>query len=105
MGMFSKEAVTTLLVSTLLGVAIGCSKHPNDEAIAKDVQSKVAAHPVVRDSAVNVTAKDGKVTLKGTGKDLATQQRGQQIAREDPGATSVDDETAVLPDPVPTPDH
>ena len=105
MGTFSKEAVTTLLVSTLLGAAIGCSKHPNDEAIAKDVQSKVAADPVARDSAVSVAAKDGKVTLKGTVKDPATQQRVEQIAREEPGATGVDDETAVLPEPVPAPEQ
>src|SRR5260221_13878378 len=105
MGTFSKEAVTTLLVSTLLGAAIGCSKHPNDETIAKDVPSKGAADPVARDSAVSVAAKDGKVTLKGTVKDPATQQREEQIASEEPGATGVDDETAVLPEPVPAPEQ
>ena len=102
---FSKEAVTTLLVSTLLGVAIGCSKHPNDETIAKDVQTKVAADPVAKDSAISVTAKDGKVMLKGTVKDPATRQRVEQIAREEPGATGVDDETAVQPEPVPAPEQ
>ena len=80
---FSKEAVATLLVSALLGVAVGCSKHPNDETIAQEVQNKVAADPVAKSSAVSVTAKDGKVTLKGTVKDPATQQRVGQIARED----------------------
>ena len=35
---FSKEAIATLLVSALLGVAVGCSKHTNDETIAQDVQ-------------------------------------------------------------------
>jgi hypothetical protein len=98
---FSKEAVTTLLVGTLLGVAVGCSKNSNDETIAKNVQSKVAADPVAKDSAVSVTARDGKVTLKGTVKDPHTQQRVEQIAREEPGATGVNDETAVLPEPAP----
>jgi osmotically-inducible protein OsmY len=50
-----------------------------------------------------VTAEDGKVILKGKVKDPATQQRVEQIAREQPGATGVDDETAVLPEPVPAP--
>jgi BON domain len=98
MGTFSKQAVATLLVSALLGVAAGCSKHANDETIAQDVQNKVAADPVTKDAAVSVTAKDGKVTLKGTVKDPATQQRVQQIAHEEPGATGVDDETAVVPE-------
>jgi hypothetical protein len=93
---FSKEAVATLLVSALLGVAVGCSKHPNDETLAQDVQSKIAADPVANQSSVSVTAKDGKVTLKGTVKDPATQQRVEQIGREEPGATGVDDETAIV---------
>ncbi len=81
---FSKEAVAALLLSALLGVAVGCSKHANDDTIAQDVQSKVAADPVAKESIVTVTAKDGKVTLKGTVKDPATQQRVEQIAREEP---------------------
>ena len=95
---FSKEAVAALLLSALLGVAVGCSKHANDDTIAQDVQSKVAADPDAKDSIVTVTAKDGKVTLKGTVKDPAMQQRVEQIAREEPGATGVDDETAIAPE-------
>jgi len=101
MATFPRKAVTTFLVSTLLGVVVGCSRHPNDETIAKDVQSKVAADPVAKDSVVSVTSKDGKVTLKGTVRDPATQQRVEQIAHEEPGATGVADETAVLSEPVP----
>lgn len=101
MARFSKEAVTALLVSILLGAAVGCSKQPSDETIAKGVQDKVAADPVAKDSNVIVTVKDGKVTLKGTVKDSATQKRLEQIGREEPGAKGVDDETAVLQEPVP----
>ena len=105
MARFLRNAVAILLVSTLLGVAVGCSKRPNDETVAKDIQSKVAADPVAKDSAVSVTAKDGKVTLKGMVKDPATQQRVEQIAREEPGTTGVDDETALLQEPVPAPEQ
>jgi hypothetical protein len=105
MGTLSKKAVSTLLLGALLGFALGCAKHTNDDAIVKDVQTKVAADPVAKNSAVSVTAKDGKVTLRGTVKDVATQQRVQQIAREEPGATGVDDQTAVLPGPVPAPEQ
>jgi hypothetical protein len=100
MARFLRNAVAIPLVSTLLGAAVGCSRHPNDEKIAEDVQSKVAADPVAKDSAVSVTAKDGKVTLKGTVRDSATQLRVEQIAHEEPGATGVDDETALLSEPV-----
>jgi len=105
MATFSKTAVASLLVSAMLGFTVGCSKHASDETIAQDVQSKVAADPVAKDSAVSVTAKDGKVTLKGTVKDTATQQRVEQIARQEPGATGVDDETAVVTGPVTPPEQ
>ena len=96
----SKTAVAALLVSAMLGFTVGCSKHGNDDTIAQDIQNKVAADPVAKDSAVSVTAKDGKVTVKGTVKDTATQQRVDQIAHEEPGTTGVDDETAIAPGPL-----
>ena len=96
MGVFSREVRATLLISLLVVGVAGCSKPVNDEMLAKDVQDKLAADPVTRDAAVNVIAKDGKVTLRGTVKDAATQQRMEQIAHQEPGAKGVEDQTAVL---------
>lgn len=93
----SKEMFAIALVGTMLAFAAGCSKHASDETIAQDVQNKVAADPVTKDAAVNVTAKDSKVIVKGTVKDTTTQQRIEQIAKEEPGASGVDDETAIVP--------
>ena len=70
-------------------------KKPSDDAIAKDVQSKVAADPDTKDSDVSVTVKDGKVTLTGKVKTQAAQQEIEQIAKDAPGATGIDDQTAV----------
>ena len=98
MGAFSREVRRTLLISLLVGLA-GCSKHANDETLAQDIQNKIAADPTTKDAAVSVIAKDGKVTLRGTAKDAATQQKMEQIARQEPGATGVDDQTAVVPGP------
>jgi BON domain len=106
MGRFSKEAIATLIVSAFVMFAVACSSNrPNDEAIAQDIQAKVAADPATRDAAVSVTAKDGKVSLKGSVKDTASQQRLEQIAREEPGATGVDDQTAVVADPGSAPEQ
>lgn len=96
MGTFRKELFATLLVAAFIGFAAGCSKHVSDETIAQNVQSKVATDPATSDAAVSVTAKDGKVILRGTAKDAATQKKLEQIAREEPGTTGVDDQTAVL---------
>ncbi len=101
----SKEAVATLLAGAVLAFAVGCSKKVSDDTIAQDVQTKVQADPVTKDSTVTVTAKDGKVTLKGTVKDQAAQQKVEQIAREEEGATGVSDETAIMPGPIATPEQ
>ena len=82
----------------LLGIAIGCSKRPSDQQIQTDIQAKAASDPDTKDSDISVAAKDGKVTLSGKVKTPAAQQKLEQIAREEPGAAGVDDQTAVQPD-------
>jgi BON domain len=101
MATISRGALGALLVSVSLSFTVGCSKHASDDTIAHDVQNKVAADPVTKDSAVNVTAKDGRVRLSGTVKDTATQQKAEQIAHDEPGASGVDDQTTVAPPPPP----
>lgn len=93
--------ISLVLVGALFGFSIGCSKRPNDAAITKDIQNRVAADPDTKDSNVAVTAKDGKVTFTGTAQSQAAQQKLEQIAREEAGAASVDDQTSVPPPPPP----
>jgi hypothetical protein len=91
------STISIVLLSVLMGFSVACSKHSNDETITKDIQSKVSADPDTKDSQVNVAAKDGKVTLTGNVSSPAAQQKLEQIAREEPGAAGVDDQTAVQP--------
>ena len=81
-----------------LSLSIACSRHPSDDAMAKDIQTKIAADPDTKDSQVNVTAQQGKVTLTGQAKTPAAQQKMEQISKDEPGETGVDDQTAVQPD-------
>jgi BON domain len=90
-----KLSLSIVLLTAILGLSIACSKKPNDDAIAKDIQTKVAADPDTKDSDVTVAAKDGKVTLSGKVKTPAAQKKVEQIAREEPGTAGVDDQTAV----------
>ena len=94
MSMFRQGTLAALLVGGMLAFA-GCGAKVSDDAIAKEVQDKVSSDPTTKDSPVNVTVKDGKVTLRGTVKDAATQQRMEEIAKSTPGATGVEDQTAV----------
>jgi len=93
-----KLSISIALLIAMLGFSVGCSKHPSDDTIAKDIQDKIAADPDTKDSQVSVAAKDAKVTLTGQVKTPAAQQKVEQIAREEPGAAGVDDQTAVQAD-------
>ena len=89
----------TVLLLALVAFPIACSKRPSDDTIAKDIQTKVATDPDTKDANVTVAAHEGKVTLSGKVQTPAVQQKIEQMAKDEPGATGVDDQTAVVPGP------
>jgi BON domain len=98
-----QSAISAAIACVLLSFPIGCSKRANDDTITKDIQAKVAADPDTKDSNVTVASKDGKVTLTGTATTTAAQQKLEAIARQEPGITDVQNQTAVPPPPPPPP--
>src|ERR1700739_5126817 len=96
-----QSALSTAIACGLFSFPIGCSKRPSDETISKDIQTKVAADPDTKDSHVTVASKDGKVTLTGTARTPAAQQKLEGIARQEPGIAGVENQTAVPPPPPP----
>ncbi len=100
----AKRRITILLFGTFLIICSGCAKHPDDQAITKDVQAKILADPASSGSVLSVQSQNGVVTLKGTVKDATSQQKLDQIARSEPQVSGVTDQTAIvqLP-PQPTP--
>ena len=87
------SAISVLILGALMGLSVACSHRPSDDAIAKDIQNKLAADSETKDAQVNVAVKDGKVTLTGKVSDPAAQQKVEQIAREEPEIAGVDDQT------------
>ena len=94
----NNPAISFLLLTSLIACLPGCSRRASDEAMAKDIQGKISSDPDTRDCPVSVAAKDGKVTLSGSVKSPAAQQKIDQIAHEEPGARGVDDQTTIQPD-------
>lgn len=94
-----KILLSMFLVTTLLGWQIGCSKRPSDGTIAKNIETKAAAAPETKDSDFHAAVQRGRVTLTGSLRTLAARQKLQQIARDEPGTTSVDDQTSVQTGP------
>lgn len=92
------SAISLLLLGAMIGFSVGCSHRPSDDTMAKDIQSKIAADPETKDSPVNATVKDGKVTLTGKATTPTAQQKAEEIARTEPGAAGIDDQTTVDPE-------
>jgi len=88
-------AISVMLLTGQIGFLSGCSHSVSDEAIARDIQGKISSDPDTKDSQVSVAAKDGKVTLSGSVKSPAAQQKIDQIAHEETGASGVDDQTTI----------
>lgn len=78
-----------------MAVWTGCNSRPSDEQIQKDIQTKAAADPEIKDAKVEVAAKEGKVTVTGTVPTEAAAKKLQKIAKEEPGVSDVDDETSI----------
>ncbi len=94
---FLRRASIPIVLAMSLGLTIACTRQNNDETIAKNIQNKAATDPDTKDSQVSVAVKDGKVRLSGKVNTPAAQKKLEQIAREEPGAVSVDDQTTVTP--------
>jgi hypothetical protein len=92
------SAISVLILGALMGLSVACSHRPSDDAIAKDIQNKLAADSETKDAQVNVAVKDGKVTLTGRVSTPAVQQKVEQIAREEPDIAGVDDQTTTEPE-------
>lgn len=96
------SAISLLLITAFVGFPLGCSRSAGDEAIAKDIQGKISVDPDTKDSQVSVEAKAGAIKLSGSVPSQAAQQKIEQIAREEPGARNVDDQTMIQPDATPS---
>jgi len=92
------SAISVLILGALMGLSVACSHRPSDDAIAKDIQNKLAADSETKDAQVNVAVKDAKVTLSGKVSTAAAQKKVEQIAREEPEIAGVDDQTTTEPE-------
>jgi len=86
-----------MILSVMICVAMitSCRQKPNDESIAKDIQSKISADLSTQTSQVAVQSKEGQVTLKGTVKNSGARKEIVKMAKDEPGVTSVEDETTI----------
>jgi BON domain len=84
----------------LLGLALACGCNKvTDDSIATDIKARMFSEPLLRSSEVNVTSKDGIVTITGMVPDDAARLAAERIASQTKGVKQVIDSTTMAPPP------
>jgi BON domain len=90
-----RGCVVALLIS--LGIAIGCSKTPNDAQMTSDIQAKLNADSGLQGKQLTVQAAKGTVTLSGTVDNDAQREAAARYASSEPGVKEVVNNLQVQP--------
>jgi hypothetical protein len=81
--------VCAAVLLSLLGVAVGCNKTPNDAQITSDIQNKLSTDSGLQGKQLAVQAENGTVTLSGTVDDDNQRQAAARYAASAPGVKQV----------------
>jgi BON domain-containing protein len=95
--MFRRNLPFTTL-SFLLLFAAACNK-PSDDSVTTSIKAKLYSEPLLKSASVDVSAKDGIVTLTGQVPDDAARLAAQHIAAATSGVKTVVDQTTMAPPP------
>ena len=91
---------TVLFVAILAAIsATGCAKKTDDATLATQIKSQMFSEPQLNGTSLEVTSKDGQVTLAGTVPNDAARYKAYKIANETAGVTKVNDQMTVAPAP------
>jgi hypothetical protein len=93
----SKFLIPSLAVS-LVGFS-ACNNKPSDDTISTAIKAKLYSEPLLKSSPLDVTVKDGLVTLAGQVRDDAARLAAQRIASTTPGVKTVVDQTTLSQPP------
>jgi hypothetical protein len=89
-----------LFVAMLVAIfAAGCAKKADDATLATQIKSQMFSDPQLNGTSLEVTSKDGRVTLAGTVPNDAARYEAYKIANETAGVTKVNDQMTVAPTP------
>ena len=89
-----------LSVAILVAIfAAGCAKKADDATLATQIKSQMFSDPQLNGASLEITSKDGQVTLAGTVPNDAARYKAYKIANETAGVAKVNDQMTVAPTP------
>ena len=109
--MIRQKFLLPALALSLFGVA--CSNKPSDDTVLTHIKPGLYSEPALKSANLDVTAKDGVVTLAGQVPDDAARLAAEHVASSTPGVKTVVDQltvgapavAAAAPPPPPAPHH
>ncbi len=78
-------------------LAAGCSRKPDDASLVTNIKSQMFSDAQLKDSSLQVTSKDGVVTLAGSASSDAARYEAYRIATQTPGVSKVNDQMTLVP--------
>jgi osmotically-inducible protein OsmY len=91
--------IALLLVITLaMPMLIAQQKVNADDRISDDVRQRLASNPDVRGAALDVTVKDGVVTIQGRVHTEKGRKKATEIAKKVKGVVNVDNQLKLYSD-------
>lgn len=111
-----RQRAVFLIAVVALALAGACAKKIDDAALVTNIKSQMFSDPQLKDASLQVTSRNGSITLTGTVPSDAAHYDAYKIATETPGVQKVDDQMTVQvvqaepsqqaePAPSPTPAH
>ena len=86
-----------VLPLTILAIALatGCARKADDAALVTSIKSQMFSDAQLKDASLEITSKDGEVTLSGTAPGDAARYEAYKIATQTPGVLKVNDRMTV----------
>lgn len=90
------RVLSFLLVLALVSAPVFAQGTPSDNKIYDAVRERLANDPDVKGAGLDVTVKDGAVTLKGTVPDEKAREKAEKITKKVKGVTSVINQLTIF---------
>ena len=90
-----RQKYLLLVVLTLSLLTVACGSKPSDDTVLTHIKAGLYSEPALKSARVDVTAKDGVVTLSGQVPDDAARQAAERLASSTPGVKTVVDQLSV----------
>lgn len=93
------RVISILLIALItVPLLVAQGKATTDDRIYNDVRARLADDPDIKGAAIDVTVKNGVVTLKGRVGDAQAREKATKVAKKAKGVTMVENELKLFSD-------